>query len=66
MGELRVDCSVATNRELCCCLDKTSNWFCVLLSVWQCLIQRRKQVDTLCVKQSDKPKYIAHVLGGAV
>ena len=27
---------------------------------------RRKKVDTSCVKQSDKPKYVAHVLREAV
>ena len=27
---------------------------------------RRKQVDTSCVKQPDKSKYVAHVSGGAV
>ena len=28
--------------------------------------KRRKQVGISCVKQSDKPKYVAHVLVGAV
>ena len=54
--------------QLCCCLSETSDWLCVLCV---CVLQaydniRRKQVDTSCVKQSDIPKYVVHVLGGAV
>ena len=30
------------------------------------LLQRRKQVGTSCVKQPNKPEYVAYLLGGAV
>ena len=59
---------MATSGELCCCVSETSSWLCFLCV---CVCQsnynvRRKQVDTSCVKQSDKPTYGANVLGGAV
>ena len=56
--------------ENCVLVSKTSNWLCVLsvvLSVWQCDGDiKKKQVGTSCVKQSDTPKYVIHVLGGVV
>ena len=33
---------------------------------WQSNTKKETSVDTSCVKQSDKHKYAAHVLGGAV
>ena len=56
------------SRELCCCLSENLNWLCVLcVCVGQSKDKmKRKQMNTFCVKQLRKFKYVAHVLEEAV
>ena len=55
------------DSETLCCSSETSK---LTLCYFECGVVsnndiRRKQVDTACVNQPNKPKDLAHVLGGA-
>ena len=70
LGKLWADCSVASSRAVLFeCKFRSALRFC--LCVGQCPIITKKEtrgLRTSCVKhyREDTPKYVVHVLGGAV